>query len=377
MKVLVAGDFYPSERVKKMIDKGEYDGVLGNIYSIVRSSDYALVNYESPVVLGCYKPIVKCGPHLASTKKGLEAIKKAGFDMVTLANNHICDFGAEGLNDTIKTCKEYGIDVVGVGNNLNDAHRVFYKKIQDKTLAVINCCEHEFSVADVNTPGANPINVIQQYYQIREAKKNANYVLVVTHGGHEHFQLPSPRMVETYRFFIDVGADVVINHHQHCFSGYEIYKGKPIFYGLGNLCFDNLSRCNTIWNEGYMVEIYFHESISYQILPYIQCRENAEIKMIKSKEKLADFNDAIDCLNQIIRDEKKLKEKHQKWMDGTQQMYRNAFELYKGRLMKALFNRKLLPSLFNRHNTSLLLNIIACEAHRDRLINLLKQNCHG
>ena len=85
----------------------------------------------------------------------------------------------------------------------------------------------------------NPLLPIQQFYKIQEAKENADYVLVIVHGGIEHYQLPTSRMIETYRFFIDAGADAVVNHHQHCYSGYERYKSKPIIYGLGNLLFDN------------------------------------------------------------------------------------------------------------------------------------------
>ena len=96
-----------------------------------------------------------------------------------------------------------------------------YKRKDGETLAIINCCEHEFSIADDDSAGANPLNPIQQYYKIKEARLNADYVLVIVHGGHEMYQLPSLRMVDTYRFFIDAGADAVVNHHQHCFSGYE------------------------------------------------------------------------------------------------------------------------------------------------------------
>ena len=68
MRILVAGDFYPSERVKTLIEKKEYETILGEVTSIVKSVDYAIVNYESPVVLGKYKPILKCGPNLLQLK---------------------------------------------------------------------------------------------------------------------------------------------------------------------------------------------------------------------------------------------------------------------------------------------------------------------
>ena len=215
------------------------------------------------LVAGDFCPIKRVSPNLSSSPKGIEAIKYAGFDIATLANNHILDFGDQGLMDTVNLCSQYNIDTVGVGKNLEDASKILYKRKDGETLAIINCCEHEFSIAGDDTAGANPLDPIQQYYKIKEAKQSADYVLVIVHGGHEMYQLPSLRMVDTYRFFIEGGADAVINHHQHCFSGYEFYKGKPIVYGLGNFCFDSSYR-NSIWNEGYLAAIDFQvaESMS-------------------------------------------------------------------------------------------------------------------
>ena len=155
--------------------------------------------------------------------------------------------------DTLMYLNDKQADFVGGGNSLRQASETLYKSIDGHTLAVINCCEHEFSIATETSSGANPLNPIQQYYKIQEARKNADYVLVIVHGGHEHYQLPSPRMKETYRFFVDAGADAVVNHHQHCYSGYEVYNGKPIFYGIGNFLFDREGVRNSIWNEGDMV----------------------------------------------------------------------------------------------------------------------------
>lgn len=78
---------------------------------------------------------------------------------------------------------------------------------------------------------------------------------MIVHGGVEHHQYPTKRMVQTYRFFVDAGADAVINHHQHCPCGYEIYNGKPIYYGLGNFCFDWDGKRDSMWNVGYMVAL--------------------------------------------------------------------------------------------------------------------------
>ena len=119
------------------------------------------------------------------------------------------DYGADGCLDAISALNEAGISTVGAGADLSAAGSVLYKKINDKTLAIINCCEHEFSIAGDSSAGANPLNPVSQFRSILEARKNADYVMVIVHGGHEHFQLPSLRMQDTYRFFVDAGADAV------------------------------------------------------------------------------------------------------------------------------------------------------------------------
>ena len=160
--------------------------------------------------------------------------------------------------------------------------------------------------------------------------KYSDYVLVIVHGGHEHYQLPSPRMQETYRFFIDIGADAVVNHHQHCYSGYEVYNGKPIFYGLGNFCFDKPIKRAEKWNEGYMVLFDFNENeSSFKLIHYTQCDETQEvIPLTGSKEEV--FFKEIAKLNSIISNEKELVDHFEQWCASKLGQKRNLFSPYYG-----------------------------------------------
>lgn len=373
MKILVAGDFCPTKRLKSKVENGDYHDIFCEVEPAIRSADYSIVNYECPAVLGDYPPIKKCGPNLSSSPKGIEAIKYAGFDIATLANNHILDFGAQGLMDTVNLCSQYNIDTVGVGKNLEDASKILYKRKDGETIAIINCCEHEFSIAGDDSAGANPLNPIQQYYKIKEAKQNADYVLVIVHGGHEMYQLPSLRMVDTYRFFIDAGADAVVNHHQHCFSGYEFYKGKPIVYGLGNFCFDSSYR-NSIWNEGYLAVIDFQvENIYIKIIPYIQNSDNVGIYSLKDQ---TSFYGRIHELNQIIADRQKLQEEQKTYYSLSKDGIKLRFEPYTNRIMKGLRSRNLIPSFLSEKKQVEMLNMVDCESHRDKLLHALKNHNH-
>ena len=371
MKIVITGDYCPRERVAEQFAQGDYSA-LDALKPIFAQADYSIVNLECPILHGGEKPIVKNGPHLHADTHALEALKGVGSSCVTLANNHFRDFRDEGVLNTLSELSAYGIDYVGGGANVTDAAAVLYKKIGNETLAIVNCCEHESSIATENHCGSNPLNPIQQYYAIQEAKKNADYALVIVHGGVEHYQLPTPRIQETYRFFIDAGADAVINHHQHCYSGYEMYQGKPIFYGLGNLCFDKSDKRNSIWNEGCMVELSLsHSLIAHRLVPYHQCDAEAMVVMCDEKEQKV-FEKRIEELNAIISNPEELQAKYDKLLEATRMKYRGHLEPYRSRIMRYLFKKEWLPSIMKK-KYAVIANVIECESHRERLLDALKK----
>lgn len=369
MKILIAGDYCPRERIQKKIDSGDYQSIFGNLNEVVSQVDYSIVNLECPITTGRENPIKKCGPNLQCSEKGMEALKWAGFQCVTLSNNHFYDYGEDGVEQTLRTCEKYGIEYVGGGHNIDEASKILYKRIGNQTLAIINCCEHEFSVATEISGGSNPLNPIQQYYNIQNAKTKADYVIVIVHGGHEHWQYPSLRMVETYRFFVDAGADAVVNHHQHCFSGYEEYQGKPIFYGLGNFCFDSPIRRQGDWTEGYMVSLQLDTVITYKIIPYQQCTENElGVHLLP----LNIYDSKLKNINSILVDNQQLKKETEKYYLTTSESYGNVLEPFNTYVFRALRRRRLLPSLISNTRFLQAYNQVLCESHRDKFVWWLK-----
>ena len=368
MKILIAGDFCPQCRVSELIVNNDYAAVFSNVRSDIEAADYSIVNFECPVCSGREKPIDKCGPNLCCNEKGLEAIKWAGFDCVTLANNHFFDYGEKGVKNTLAVCKKYDIDVVGGGTNIREASQILYKVINGRTIAVINCCEHEFSIATETSPGSNPLDPVQQYYAIKKARVKADIVLVIVHGGNEHYQLPSPRMQDTYRFFVDAGADAVINHHQHCYSGYEIYREKPIFYGLGNFCFDNENKRQSKWNEGFILKLSFADNVKFEIIPYIQCDNTPNV--VKVSEDY--FEESISKLNKIISDENGLSNRYYEYINENSDL-RKVFSPYSNRILDKLCAFHLLPSSIGKEKRRLMLAYIQCESHFPKVINFLKR----
>ena len=368
MKVLIAGDYSPKHELQDIIRQGDYDTIFRSVMPYIKESDYAIVNFETTIIEGDVKPILKNGPRLSAPSASVDALRYAGFNVVTLANNHFYDFGMDGVETTLSLLDNIGIHHVGAGKNLEEAQRVLYLEHNDERLAIINCCEHEFSIADTDKGGCNPLNPVKQFYAIREASKMADHVIVIVHGGHEYYQLPSTRMQDTYRFFIEAGADAVINHHQHCYSGMEKYNGKPIFYGLGNFLFDTKNKAySDVWHDGYMVHLVLEgNEIDYEIIPYRQCDDKLTVRIL-SEEELSAFKAKFDELSSIIQNHNQLVRCQTKFYSEQSKGRLSAFEPWRSKILKVAYSHGFLPSLVKGKTAAQMLNYVDCESHSDIL----------
>lgn len=362
MKILIGGDFAPKKIVSSMIKNEDYS-FFDELKSLTEKMDISIINMESPFVEPTDKPIEKWGPNLGCPCETVNALKHAGIDIVTLANNHIMDYGKEAMYRTIDYCHKNGIKTVGAGDNLKASAIPLIFESSSKRIGIINCCEHEFSISTESSPGTNPIDAIAQYNAIQNLKKGVDHIIVIVHGGHEQFNLPSPRMQQLYRFYIDAGADVVINHHQHCFSGYEIYKNKPIFYGLGNLCFEGSQRSPESWYKGYLVELDFSTTLTFKIHPYTQFSESNLVKLLTQNA----IDEDLHILNSIIEDEQQLKSKVEEYYRESLENTQMVFEPYTNPILMKLKKYKLLPSFFYKMSKLRMTNHLLCESHFDKV----------
>lgn len=371
MKVLVAGDFSPKYRVAKMFLNKSAKSLFYNVENLIREADYSIVNFETVVTDTEDKPIRKIGPNLHCTEEAVHTLKEIGFNCLTLANNHFRDFGSVAVKKSLQIFADYKLDSVGGGVNIQEAQKVLYKQFDDFVLAIVNICETEFSIATETRGGCAPIDTLSNFLQIKEAKEKADIVMLIIHGGCEHYQYPTPRMKNLYRYFIEIGADFVINHHQHCFSGYEIYKGRPIFYGLGNFCFDNPNRRNSNWNKGYMVQIDMNkDSYSFDIIPYSQCEEDPSIVLMEGNDK-SNFDNAISNINSIIQNDTELNKKLSEFMKLKRRAVAGAFSPYSSDYLRAAAGKGFLPSCMSANRALSMYNYIICESQRDCTIKCL------
>jgi len=368
MNIIIGGDFFISASSKKkpLIDK--------SIEEVFASANYRIVNLEAPLTDNDHKNrILKTGPHLcSSTETMLSYLKQLKVDLVTLANNHIYDYGNTGLEDTLQTCQKNNIATVGAGLTLKQARATSYREINGRTLAVVNFAENEWCNANNERGGANPYDLIENSRQIQQARKNADVVLVIIHGGHELYHYPSPRMVKHYRYLAEQGATAVIGHHTHCISGYEVHQNVPIFYSLGNLLFDSTTTFPG-WYQGFLLDLKIdgNGQPAWTLIPYSQTKPKQGIWALDEAENRGFFQ-RINEINKVITCPSQLMAQWQSFTDAKQQFYLRSVAVPWIFLRRVLAKLHLLDRLFSKKHLNSVHNLVRCEAHRDVLLSSLE-----
>lgn len=373
--ILITGDYCPIGRNINEIDNNNFE-FLSPIAPFVNKADFSITNLEAPITKSNHK-IVKSGPNIKAKRNALKPLKDIGFDLVTLANNHVLDFDQQGVKDTIDSCKEFELETVGAGKNLKEARALFISEIKGNKIGVLNFAENEFCSATKDSYGANPVNLISNHNDIKDAKSKVDYLIVITHGGREHYQLPTPNQRKRFRFYADSGADIVVGHHTHCYSGYEIYNETPIFYSLGNFIFDYKKKYQKgNWTQGYAVNFTFHnKNISFELIPYHQGREKNQYLDLFNKDEMKLFFDKIDSLNKIINDDTLFEKSWSEYIDEQKKTYRGMLFL-QNKYLRAAMNKGLIPEMYlhSKSHKVLMLNLLRCETHREILIKVLEND---
>ncbi len=363
MNILITGDFCPNDRVNNLINNKQVAGIFNDFLNIIERNEYNITNFECPLKPASYTKIKKIGPSLATNEKAVEVLKESGFNVLTLANNHIKDFGEEGIECTIKAIKNMGLYHVGAGKGIQKASETLYLG-KEKKIALINVAENEFSTTYGEGFGAHGLDIINTTNKIKEAKNKSSHVILIYHGGHEMYQYPSPRMKKTFRFFVDNGCDAVICHHSHCYSGYEIYKGAPIFYGLGNFVFDWAGYRKGIWNKGYAVELKIQGKIDFNIIPYIQGDDMPGVRLM-NKEEVIVFQKDIEKINKVINNDALLYDTFINLVKTMGVDCKLKLQPYDNRLLRGFFRRRLIPDIVSKQKKVRFFQTITCESHRD------------
>lgn len=361
--IIIGGDICPIGRNKNLFEAGDAKHIFNDLLSEFERADFSIVNLEC-LFIDVETPIFKHGPVLGVNSKCIKGIKNASIDLVNLANNHIMDYGAQGLRHTLEVCKEYAIRTVGAGENLGQARRFHIEDLNGIRIAVLGLSEHEFSIASRNSYDANSIDLIDYVRNVRSNKKDFDYLIVLLHGGNENFPYPSPRLRETCHFLVETGANAVVVQHTHCAGGYEKYKNAYIAYGQGNLIFDSPGR-DQAWYKGFLLKLTICRNFSSEIglIPYVQSGPQPGAHRMKK----ADENVFLQCLkerSEHIPDETFLGRKWSEFCEERMNFYLSKL-LGHNPIMSRL-NRKghIIKYLYFKKSLAVTYNVFCTEAHR-------------
>jgi len=200
-------------------------------------SDYNICNFEGAATKK--NNILGREHDIKSPVNSIEYLKKRGFNIFNLANNHVFDSGAEGFLDTKKYILKHKCKFFGAGENIEEASKILYLEKNNIKIALIGVCHKEGMIASIKNAGIfcdNENNIIID--KIQEAKNNADWVVLNYHGGEEYTTIPMPIRRKKLKSFIKYGVDIIIACHSHVFQGYERVNRSIIFYSLGNFVFD-------------------------------------------------------------------------------------------------------------------------------------------
>ena len=368
MSILIGADIVPTKSNIEQFNKGDAAFLVGSeLLKILNDADYRIFNLEVPLTDVC-SPIDKCGPNLIAPTSTINGYKSIGVDFVTLANNHIMDQGEQGLLSTCDLLRKNNIAYCGVGDNLNLAKVPYVFEISGKKIGIYACAEHEFSIATENSVGANPFDPLESFDHVSSLKQEVDYVIVLYHGGKEHYRYPSPNLQRVCRKFVKSGADLVVCQHSHCIGCEEKYLDGTIVYGQGNFLFDDSE--SEFWQTSLLIQIDNDCQISY--IPLMKKGNGVRLASENDSNKILENffgrSEGIKADGQI---ENKYNEFSQKMIDGYLLKLSGTGKSFVFRVMNKLTKQKygkwILKNKIKKQQLLQMQNILECEAHRELL----------
>jgi len=372
-RILVAGDICAAHVRAVPAGLGS-DAPWSGLQELVDDHDLRLATLECPLTLSD-DAISKSGPRLRAHPAWAATVRQGGFDLVSLANNHIRDCGAAGVLDTIAACESAGLQTVGAGENLAQARLPVTRSAAGLRVGILAVAENEFGSAGHSRAGGNPFDPLTTPRDVRELASETDAVLVLLHGGVEGYRLPSPNMTRICRALVDAGASAVVCSHTHVPSGLETHEGAPIVYGTGNFLFEAPPGFHVRheFYVGYCVSMWIGRGGVWRIAlaPY---RQRAGRGVVEPLSEAA----ARDLMRQTIELSAAIGDD-----DGLAERWKEFCRMHRARTLGTVLGLSRVERHLVRHGVwpfwrlprrrlPELLNLVECESHRERLITTLE-----
>lgn len=261
------GDVYFSEHYLEQYDRGGITALADEeMRTFMADADLLMFNEEFPFSQSG-EPMEDKTYTFRTDPNYVKIFQAFGVDVVSIANNHILDFGRQALLDTLDTLNTAGIDYAGGGLNLSEAVAPVVKTVSDQTFAI-------FAATRVSPSydwyaSKNQAGILQTYdptvlnQAIQEAESLYDHIIVFVHWGIERNETPEEYQRTLAKGYIDAGADLIVGCHPHVLQGFEFYKGVPIVYSLGNYLFGNRTGETVLLNATFSKT----EPLELQLIP--------------------------------------------------------------------------------------------------------------
>jgi poly-gamma-glutamate synthesis protein (capsule biosynthesis protein) len=368
VSILIGGDIAPTSSNYNIFEAGNIEALIDQeLLSLIRAADYRIFNLELPLT-DVRKPIIKDGPNLIAPVATFNGIRLLNPTIFGLSNNHIMDHDDQGLFQTMEILKKNNVDYVGAGEDLEKAAKPRIIEADGKKIGIYACAENEFSIAGMNKPGANPFDPLDSPDHIQELKSRCDFVIVLYHGGKEHYRYPSPYLRKVCRKMVDKGADLIVCQHSHCIGAFEQYSGGVIVYGQGNFLFDR--NYNELWKTSLLVNATFGEKMTVDFVPFGKDGIGIALAGPELKTQILEaFNERSRniLMPGFVEKEYEIfcREKGLSYMGvfaGLGRVLRKADRMTNGLITNRLYSLKKL---------NMIQNFIECEAHRELVVTYL------
>lgn len=369
MRLMICGDLVPTNSNEEYFIEGRIKELIGQeLYDEFLKIDGSILNLEVPLS-DENTPIKKCGPNLLAKIDTIKGIKQLKPTVISLANNHIYDHGNKGLNSTIEVLKQYNIPYIGAGDNILHASKPYIIQSDNIKIGVYSCCQTEFGIATNRVSGANAFDPLESLDHIKKLKLKCDYVIVLYHGGKEHYRYPTPYLQKVCRKMTEKGADLVVCQHSHCIGARELYNGSNIIYGQGNFLFDG--QDNEFWNSSLLIKLYFGDNVELSFIPIIKDKNRIRIANINEKKKiLREF----DRRSEEIKNDVFIENEFNKFIKERKRYYLTSLGGF-GRIMRKInfiSKDRIVKMIYNENDVLKIRNHIESEDHREILLEILK-----
>ncbi len=275
-------------------ENGIYDCLSPDVMTELHNADLMMVNHE--FVLSTKGSPLKGKAYTYRGKPGrVQVLSDMGTDIVSLANNHAYDYGAEALVETFEVLEEAQIPYVGAGRNLNEAMEPVYYVMNNKVIGIVSATQIERSTNYTKQATEDRAGVLKCLNPelflevIKEAESKSDYVVAYVHWGTENTPYYEEDQIALAQKFVAAGADVIIGGHTHCLQGIDYVDGVPVIYSLGNFWFNH----KTLDTGISQVVIDKDGNMQFRFIPCVQTGCRTYMAEDEERQEIIDFMNSI------------------------------------------------------------------------------------